>query len=616
MREGMQENLIIGAMGHIDHGKTSLIAAMNGFWGDSFAQEKERGITLDLSFSNLSQNEKNISFIDVPGHEKLVKNMIAGAFGVDYALLLIAANEGIMPQTLEHLRIAYLLGISDFIVVLSKSDLVDLERIEELKGEVERLFDKFSSLNFQILSCSIHNKQSIQALEEVLFALPKKNHKDLGFFRYYIDRAFVIKGAGCVVSGTLMNGDLDSKEKIWCAQLGRMLGIKNLQVHGQSQPIAPNGARVAINLNGVSHQELKRGDLLTKKGYLRGFDSIEVEIRAFEAMEHNSEVQLFIGAMRCDARILFLDKDKKFATLKTSTPIFGIFNERFILRDDRQTLGGGRILNPIVDPMKKAQKVKYLNLLSEGDLKGAFTIMLQAHKKGFGLISAIQRFGISQSKALKIASEIPQCFVCEKELIVYPKVAREMVHRMILGVLSKNPNALLSAALLSQKHSWIAEEFAKSVLEESLERGELNKADSFYISPNNALGLEASDTKQIADYFYRTIYQTLQNQEFQPIAPYNLYDALDIDRQTGDSVFKRLTREKKIVRLNHRLFICSDVLARLLELMRKIIQKEGYLDLGNFKTHFNLSRKYLITYLDYLDSFDDIVNTDGKRTFK
>ncbi len=207
----MQENLIIGTMGHIDHGKTSLIAAMNGFWGDSFAQEKERGITLDLSFSNLSQKERNISFIDVPGHEKLVKNMIAGAFGVDYALLLIAANEGIMPQTLEHLRIAYLLGISDFIVVLSKSDLVDLERIEELKGEVKNLFDKFPSLNFQILSCSIHNKQSIQALKEVLFALPKKNHKDLGFFRYYIDRAFVINGAGCVVSGTMMNGGLNSK---------------------------------------------------------------------------------------------------------------------------------------------------------------------------------------------------------------------------------------------------------------------------------------------------------------------------------------------------------------------------------------------------------------------
>lgn len=611
----MQENLIIGTMGHIDHGKTSLIAAMNGFWGDSFAQEKERGITLDLSFSNLSQNQKNISFIDMPGHEKLVKNMIAGAFGIDYAMLLIAANEGIMPQTIEHLRIAYLLGIDDFIVVLSKSDLVSLEKIEQLQNEIQELFGKFSSLRFQILSCSIYDKQSIETLKTKLLKLPKKSHRDLGFFRYYIDRVFVIKGAGCVVSGTLMDGDLSVDEKIWCAQLGRMLGIKNLQVHGQTQSIAPNGARVAINLSGVSHQELKRGDLLTKKGYLRGFDSVEVEICAFESIEHNSKIQLFLGALRCVARILFLDKDKKFATLKTSIPIFGIFNEKFILRDDRQTLGGGRILSPIIDPMKKSQKLKYLELLSKGDLRGAFAILLLAHKKGFGLISAIQRFSISQPQALEIASTIPECFVCAKELIVYPKIAREMVKGIIFKIFSKNPNALLSAALLSQKQSWVAEELAKSVLDEMLEKNELNKIDSFYVSPKNVLGL-SSNTEEIANYFYKTIYETLRSQEFQPIAPYNLYDELDIDRQTGDSVFKRLTHEKKILRLNHKLFICSDVLARLLELMRGIIKKEGYLDLSNFKAHLNLSRKYLIAYLDYLDSFKDIVNTDGKRTFK
>lgn len=612
----MQKNLIIGTMGHIDHGKTSLIAAMNGFWGDSFAQEKERGITLDLSFSNLQEGEKNLSFIDVPGHEKLVKNMIAGAFGVDYAMLLIAANEGIMPQTLEHLKIAYLLGICDFIVVLSKCDLVDLDTIEKLQGEVKEFFSKFPSLHFQILNCSIHQPQSIQALKKVLFALPKKARQDLGFFRYYIDRVFVIKGAGCVVSGTLMDGDLSVDNKVWCAQLGRALGIKNLQVHGQTTTIAQNGARVAINLSGVSHQELKRGDLLTKKGYLRGFDSIEVEICAFETIEHNSEVQLFLGSLRCAARVLFLDKEKKFATLKTEIPIFGIFNEKFILRDDKQTLGGGRILSPIVDPMKKSQKLKYLELLSQGDFKGAFEILLYAHKKGFGLISATQRFGISQAISLEIASQIPQCFVCARELIVYSKAAREIVQEVIFKILSKNPSALLSAALLSQKQSWIAEEFAKSVLDEMLENQKLNKADSFYVSPQNILGLEASNAEKIEDYFYKTIYETLHNQEFQPIAPYNLYDLLDIDRQTGDSIFKRLTHEKKIVRLNHKLFICSDVLTRLLELMRGIIKQEGYLDLGNFKTHLSLSRKYLIAYLDYLDSFKDIVNTDGKRTFK
>ncbi|MBX7490476.1 selenocysteine-specific translation elongation factor [Helicobacter turcicus] len=610
----MHTNLIIGTMGHIDHGKTSLIAALNGFWGDSTIAEKERGITLDLSFSNLTQGEKNIAFIDVPGHEKLVKNMIAGAFGIDYAMLVIAANEGIMPQTIEHLRIAYLLGITQYIVVLSKCDLVGNSVLDGRKEEITALFSSFKGLQYRILSASIHDKNSIVAIKNTLFSLPKKEHVNLGFFRYYIDRVFTLKGSGCVVSGTLMDGDLSLQDKIWCAQLEQNFSIKNLQSHGKNTEIAHNGARVAINLGGISHHNLKRGDLLTKKGYLRGFDKVEVELESFENIEHNSEVMLYLGALRTNCRVLLLDSNKKFATLKTKTLLFSIFDERFILRDDNKTLGGGRILSPIVDPMKKSQKLEYLKLLSNGDFKGAFNILLQAHKRGFGLISAIQRFRISQSKALEIAREIPHCFVCEKELIAYPKTARELVKDVIANILTKNPNALLSAALLSQKQSFIAERFALDVLNELLEQKALHRVESFFVAPENSANL--GDAQDVENYLYVTIYNTLHSQDYEPIAPYNLYDSLDIDRKSGDMIFKRLTREKKILRLSHKLFICTEHLTKLLELMRSIIAKEGYLDINNFKKHLNLSRKYLITYLDYLDSFSDIQNNNGKRTLK
>ena len=293
---------------------------------------------------------------------------------------------------------------------------------------------------------------------------------------------------------------------------------------------------------------------------------------------------------------------------------FSIFNERFILRDDKETLGGGRVLSPIVDPMKKSQKLEFLESLSQSDFKGAFEILLCAHKRGLGLISTIQRFGIPQSAALKIASEIPHCFVCPKELIAYPKSARETLTEMITKILAKNKNALLSAALLAQKQSWIAQDFAKDVLEELFQKGALDKTESFYVAKDNPL--DFSNLTNITDYLHKTIHQTLLAQGYEPIAPYNLYDALDIDRKTGDEVFKRLCKEKKIVRLSHKLFICAENLTKLLELMRKIIAKDGYLDINNFKSHLNLSRKYLITYLDYLDCFEDITNQDGKRTFK
>ncbi len=603
----MQDNLILGTMGHIDHGKTSLVRALNGFWGDERREEQERGITLDLSFSNLSNGERNIAFIDVPGHEKLVKNMIAGAFGLDYAMLVVGANEGIMPQTLEHLRISSLLGISDFVVVLSKVDLVDSAAITELKEQIQSLFAKFLGLKYRIFEVSIHNKISVENLKNALFALPKKIHRDLGFFRYYIDRIFVIKGSGCVVSGTLLDGSLLNSQKVWCCNLGRLLGIKNIQCHGEFVNEAKSGQRVALNLSGVSHSELKRGDLLTKKGYLRGFDRVEVVLETFVEIPHNVEVNFFIGALKLPSRVLFLSE--KYATLKFKSPIYSVFNERFILRDDKQTLGGGRILSPIADPMKKSQKLEFLELLDKGDLKGAFEILLQAHKRGFGLISASQRFGIAQNEALEIAKKIPQCFVNEKDLVVYPKEAEELLRGIILAILQKNPNALLSAALLCQKQSWVANDFAQSLLDKLTKDGILCKKDSFFVSPKSEIG-------EIGDYLYHTIYSLLQNQGFEPMAPYNLYDSLDIDRKSGDEVYKKLTKEKKIVRLNHKLFICTHSLTQLLERMREIIKSEGYLDLNNFKAHFNFSRKYLIAYLDYLDSFSDIINTNGKRTLK
>ncbi|TLE15599.1 selenocysteine-specific translation elongation factor [Helicobacter apodemus] len=600
----MQDNVILGSIGHIDHGKTSLIAALNGFWGDEREDEQKRGITLDLSFSNLSNGIKNIAFIDVPGHERLVKNMIAGAFGIDYALLVIASNEGIKPQTLEHLKITYLLGIKEFLVILTKTDLASKNTIAAIKLQIKELFSHYN-LNYSIFECSIYDNASIQALKEALFLLPKKLHRDLGCFRYYIDRAFAIKGSGCVVSGTLLDGNLNVEQKIWCCNLQKSLGIKNIQSHNAFIKEAKSGQRIAINLAGISHNALKRGYLLTKKGYLRGFNAVEVCLDLHENITHNSEVLVFIGSLKCKGKVLFLKNHPKYATLKCDRAIFSAFGERFILRDENKTLGGGKILSPIGDPMKKKQKLAFLESLDKEDFKTAFSILLSAHKKGFGLISTMQRFGIPQSEAINIASEIQDCFVSTKHLVAYGKQTEQILEKIIHNILDKNPNALLSPALLSQKHAWIVEDFAKMVLETMHQRGLLNKEESFYIS--------LSFKENIQDYLYKSIYETLQMQGFEPIAPYNLYESLDIDRATGNLVLKQLTREKKVIRLNHKLFISAQSLSQLLALMRKILQDEGYLELNNLKNHLNLSRKYLITYLDYLDSFSDIINKEGRR---
>ena len=197
-------NIIIGTAGHIDHGKTALIHALNGFEGDSTNEEKQRGITIDLSFSNLSFGQRNIAFIDVPGHEKLIKNMIAGAFGFDYVMLVISAKEGIMPQTIEHIQILELLGVKNLIIVITKKDLVDENFLEE---QEKSILDYLKSYNFDIKfikRVSVYDENSINDLKNALFSINSNQKESENFFRFYIDRVFSVKGIGTVVTGTVL----------------------------------------------------------------------------------------------------------------------------------------------------------------------------------------------------------------------------------------------------------------------------------------------------------------------------------------------------------------------------------------------------------------------------
>lgn len=602
-------NLILGVLGHIDHGKTSIIRALNGFWGDSTNEEQKRGITLDLSFSNLRLGDKNIAFIDVPGHEKLVKNMIAGSFGMDGALFVIAANEGIKPQSIEHLEIAKLLGIEDFLVALSKCDLVSEEELKNRIKEVEEFFLKIHpKARVHSIPVSIYDKNTIELLKIALSNFKPKARKDLGFVRYYIDRSFSIKGAGCVVSGTLLGGVIEEGQKLWSCELERLLGVKNIQRHGGSESSVCIGERVALNLGGVNASELQRGYLLTQKGFMRGFDCLDVSVELLEDIPHNSQVFFYIGAAVFNATILFLNPQKTFATLHLERHCFSIFGEPFILRNDMQTLGGGRVLNTIADPMKKSQKLAYLSFLEQGDFKGAFGILLQAHKKGFGIIGAMQRFALSHKEALDLAAQLEGVFVDDTELVIYPNASLNLVSNLIFTILEKNKNALLSPALLAQKYSWISIKLADHCLEELYKEKKLQKKESFFVGKD--FGIE-----NISEYVSSCIFDTLKSQGLSPLAPNNLYDLLDLDKQTGDKGLKQLLKLKKIVKINHKLYITQEALNEVLTLMRDIITKEGFLQIANFKKYLNLSRKYLIAYLEYLDNFKDIKTQKDIRSF-
>ncbi|MFK5882023.1 MAG: selenocysteine-specific translation elongation factor [Sulfurospirillum sp.] len=606
-------HIIVGTAGHIDHGKTALIEALTGFNGDTLAQEKKRGITIDLSFSSLQNEDTNVAFIDVPGHEKLLKNMIAGAFGFDACMLVVDANEGLMPQSIEHLEILNLLQIDNIIVVLSKCDLANEEIKKTREAEIREYIKTLQNLEiYNFIQVSIFDKNSIEKLRSALFSLPLKNKKNNGFFRYYVDRSFSLAGVGQVVTGTLLDGEIKRGDKVFAPELNSEFKIKNLQVHDKDVDAATTSQRTAINLQGNSKKPLKRGTLLCKKGFIRGFESVDVWIECIGGHEikHNSTLHIFVGTKQVEAKILFLESTPSatngFATLHFRQKLFLVHNEPFIISSGGRTIGGGRVLNPINDPLKKRMKLSLLEALKKDDFGSAFTLLCAFHKKGFGLISSNQRFGLSHENAISLANDMESVFVDEKNLVIYPSDIKESLNDIIKNIYKKNEYALLSANSLSSKLKWASSALLEDVLNRLCKEKFLSFENGIYKNAN--IQIDNID-KHIED----TIYKILQNASYTPAAPYNIYDELDIDKKVGDNSLKKLTKAKKVIRLAHNIFVDTQALTKIVSSLREIMTNEGFVDVASFKKHFNISRKYLVAYLDYLDNFDDIKKEDNRR---
>ena len=604
-------NIIIGTAGHIDHGKTALIRSLNGFEGDNTNEEKQRGITIDLSFSNLTRAERNIAFIDVPGHEKLIKNMIAGAFGFDYVMLVVSSKEGLMPQTIEHIEILSLLGIKNLILVITKKDLVDEQTLKEQESKIVEFLDEFEFNIKFIKAVSIYDEKSIEDLKNTLFTISNSTKNEENFFRFYVDRVFSVKGSGTVVTGTVLGKKIELEEKVFIPHLQKETKIKNIQVHNQNAIEANISSRAALNLSSVDINSLQRGDIITKKGFLRGFDTIDISFKCLKnkKLNHNQTYTLFIGAKKIDAKVLLFDSltslEDGFAILKMNEKIFTVFGEKVILRSANDTICGGVILNPIYDPMNKNQKRDLLKNLYKKDFKNAFKILLEAHKRGLGVVSSTQRFALSHDESLEFANSLEDVFVDKKELVIYPIKTKDEIVEFIKNIYIKNSYALLSSSSINLRVPWASVEFINSALDDLVQNGFLVKEGQLYKNAN----IKEDITKELENIFL----ERLKSEDITPTAPYNIYDDLDIDRKLGDDILKSLTAKKDVIRLQHNLFIHSQSLNKIIKSMREIIKQDGFIEIFNFKQRFDLSRKYLVCYLDYLDNFSDIKKVENRR---
>ena len=379
-------NIIIGTAGHVDHGKTTLIKALSGIDTDRLTEEKKRGITIELGFAHIPNDAGyNIGVIDVPGHEKFIKHMLAGIGGIDFVLFVVAADEGIMPQTREHFEILNSLGIDDGIIAVTKTDMVEEEWLEMLLEEVNDYFRGSFLEGKPVIPVSAASGEGIEELKAAIIEKcdrENKRREEKELFRLPVDRVFTMQGFGTVVTGTLMDGNIKTGDDIIIYPEGAKAKVRGIQTYGKDTDMAVAGQRTAINLSGVSKEDIDRGDIVAYPGAVTVTNMIDTELSIFSSTDrvvlNNSRVHLYCGSDEVLCKVILLDRDSvsagetAYAQLRLEEPAAVRRGDRFIIRfySPIITVGGGRIIDalPAKHKRNKPEVLAGMDVLSHGTI--------------------------------------------------------------------------------------------------------------------------------------------------------------------------------------------------------------------------------------------------------
>ena len=378
------KNIIIGTAGHVDHGKTTLIKALSGIDTDRLIEEKKRGITIELGFAHIPNDAGyNIGVIDVPGHEKFIKHMLAGIGGIDFVLFVVAADEGIMPQTREHFEILNSLGIDDGIIAVTKTDMVDEEWLGMLLEEVDEYFRGSFLEGKPVIPVSAATGEGVEELRKEIIAKcdrPDKRREEKELFRLPVDRVFTMQGFGTVVTGTLMDGSVKVGDDVIICPECKKAKVRGIQTYGKDTDIAVAGQRTAINLTGVSKEDIDRGDVVAYPGAVTVTSMIDAELSMFSSADrvvlNNSRVHMYCGSDEVLCKVILLDRDglsageTAYAQLRLEEPAAVRRGDRFIIRfySPVITVGGGRVIDalPAKHKRNRPEILKGMDVLSQG----------------------------------------------------------------------------------------------------------------------------------------------------------------------------------------------------------------------------------------------------------
>jgi selenocysteine-specific elongation factor len=614
------KSVIVGTAGHIDHGKTALVKALTGIDADRLAEEKRRGITIDLGFAHLEVRDRSgetlrFGFVDVPGHERFVRNMLAGVGGIDLVLFVIAADESIKPQTREHFDICRLLAVKRGITVLTKVDLADQETLEITKLEVkEFLRGSFLEKSPIIPVSAVRGTGLDQLKQELVHQATEVTARDsAAIARLPIDRVFTMKGFGTVVTGTLITGTIRRDEELQLFPSGQQVRVRGVQVHGQKAERAIAGERTALNLAGVEKDELARGMMLAWPGLLRATSKLDVKLSLLPAAKPlKSGARVHFHAFTSEAIStvnLYHEKQLKpgeddFAQLRLSAPALLVPGDRFIIRQFSPvvTIGGGVVLDamPLVKAARSA-RLEFLTIQAENDAKTALLARIRRREHGIGITELAVETGQSKESNGAAVDELLRSGTLVRfgDLLIAPltlvKLA-EKLQRLVSNFHARNPLVAGISKEALREQAGLPEATLDATLAFLTDGKKLVvTAELVHLYGHGVVMKdEEAQSKDVIE-------QAFASAGLKVPALKDVLAGLKIDKFRAQKIVTLLLREKILIKISDDLVFHQSSLAELRRKLAAEKSRSPKLDVGRFKDLTRVSRKYAIPLLEYLD---------------
>lgn len=619
------KNVIIGTSGHIDHGKTCLIKALTDIDTDRLKEEKQRGITIELGFANLPNDlDMDIGIIDVPGHEKFIKHMLAGIGGIDIVLLIVAADEGFMPQTREHFEILKMLKIQRGAVVMTKTDLADEEWLEIVREDIRDQVKGTFLEDAPIMEVSSHTGQGIQELRHLILRMAAEcgnRREDKRLLRLPIDRVFTMDGFGTVITGTLMEGSVKTGDDVMLYPSEKKARVRNLQVHGVTLSQATAGQRTAVNLTGIKKEEVKRGHVIAFPGLLENTYMADVRIDMFSTagrlLKSGSRLHFYYGSAETLCKAVLLDTEAAgkgescYAQLRFEEPIAVKRGDRFILRfySPLETIGGGKILNAAPGKKKRFDRevLTGLEILDRGNEKEILAQMfLEESGKLADMEEVIRKFGgtkeetqrwIADLLEAKELEKIGDSFLLHKR---YLEKAEEKVENLLTDYHHKNPvsGGMLKEEFREKLGSVMYTDDMKKLellLRWFLERGSIRE-EAGLISQREFQVEFTEEQKKVAKRFEAIYWEA----GVEPPLTEEVIAGIK-DRRLAGQILGAMYSRGILDRLNYQYYIHTESLKRAVDALRAAIERQGKITLAQYRDLIGTSRKYAVMILEYTD---------------